>query len=486
VNVNHSTPHNRETGFVERVADRDVLKVIGSYRLLEKLGEGAMGTVWVAEHLLLGRRAAIKLLQPTYSTSKSITQRFFNEAKVIAAIANPGIVQIFDFGLHGDGSPYIVMEMLDGEGLDARLRRAGRLGPRDAVRLVKQVAISLSTAHGKGVIHRDLKPENLFIARDPAVPGGERVKVLDFGIAKLSRGDGRNKTRTGVVLGTPAYMSPEQCRGVGTIDHRADIYSLGAVLFCLVTGRPPFRGEGAGDVIIAQVRDRPPVPSALAPGIPAALDAVILRCLEKDPSRRYQAMGELTAALDGLEASSRGRAAPAEVEHRHATHHATEETTLLFHETTTISQAHGEVTLGTRSARRWLSFALCSAPAIAVAVAIASYGADRTGAGTTSAAPGLTGSGAPAGTVDAPAELAPQQPPGGTVAGLSVTPMEPTSPDASIDAVRVRESIDVPSASPPGPVQRKHDNRRDTGGVKHNGTEPKTRKVSSNNVGFGD
>ena len=224
---------------------------IGSYCLLEKLGEGGTGTVWIAEHTLLGRRAAIKLLHPTFSSHEVMVQRFFNEAKAVAAIADPGIVQVFDFGIHSDGSPYIVMELLEGETLEARLRRMGRLPSWDAIRLARQIGISLSAAHGKGVIHRDLKPENLFVARDPAMPGGERMKVLDFGIAKLSRGEGKHKTRTGAVLGTPAYMSPEQCRALGNIDHRTDIYSFGAVLFCLVTGRPPFEGEGAGDAIIS-------------------------------------------------------------------------------------------------------------------------------------------------------------------------------------------------------------------------------------------
>jgi serine/threonine-protein kinase len=287
--------------------------VIGSYRLVEKIGEGGMGTVWVAEHTLIGRRAAMKLLLPAYSSNASIVQRFFNEARAVAAIADPGIVQIFDFGVHADGTAYIVMELLAGETLEARLRRVGRLSALDAVRLVRQVAVSLATAHGCGVIHRDLKPENLFVVGDPAVTGGERPKVLDFGIAKLTGEDSKHKTRTGMMLGTPMFMSPEQCRGAGGIDHRTDVYSLGAVLFCLVVGRPPFEGEGSGDVIIAHVRDQPPVPSSLA-AVPPALDAVILRCLEKQPARRFQTMEELAAALaqvdHGLRESAWGAPAP--------------------------------------------------------------------------------------------------------------------------------------------------------------------------------
>ncbi|MBP6629905.1 MAG: serine/threonine protein kinase [Kofleriaceae bacterium] len=280
---------------------------IGTYRLVHKLGEGGMGEVWMGEHTLIGRRAAIKLLLPSLSTNPGVVQRFFNEARAVTAIADPGIVQVFDFGVHADTQAFIVMELLDGESLDARVRRVGRLSPLDAARLVRQVASSLSAVHAKGVIHRDLKPENLFIVGDPAVTGGERTKILDFGIAKLGGDElSKFKTRTGVMMGTPVYMSPEQCRGMASIDHRTDLYSLGAVLFAMVCGRPPFDGEGSGDVIIAQVRDPAPVPSSLVPTIPPELDAVILRCLEKDPAHRFQSADELAAALAAIEPALHG------------------------------------------------------------------------------------------------------------------------------------------------------------------------------------
>ncbi len=224
--------------------------VIGSYRVLRKLGEGGMGAVYVAEHALIGRKAAIKVLLPSLSANQDIVQRFFNEARAATAIQDAGIVQIFDFGYHTDGSAYIVMEYLEGETLDARLRRLGRLHPHDAVRIMRQSAGSLAAAHSRGIIHRDLKPENIFLVRDAEVAGGERPKILDFGIAKLT-GDAGNKvkTHTAAIMGTPWFMSPEQCRGAGHIDHRSDIYALGCVLFQLVTGQPPFDGEGAGDTI---------------------------------------------------------------------------------------------------------------------------------------------------------------------------------------------------------------------------------------------
>jgi len=384
--------------------------VIGSYRLLEKVGEGGMGIVWTAEHTLLGRRAAIKLLHQTFSNNEPIVQRFFNEAKVVATIADPGIVQIFDFGIHSDGSPYIVMELLDGEALDARLRRLRGLPPADALRFVKQVAISLQAAHDKGVIHRDLKPGNLFVARDPAIPGGERVKVLDFGIAKLNHGGGEHRTKTGTVIGTPAYMSPEQCRGLASIDHRSDIYSLGAVLFRLVTGRMPFRGEGEGDVIIAHVRERPPVPSSIARGVPARLDALILRCLEKDPALRYQTMAELAAALDDVEARPGEHAAPARLGPRQTTLGAPVAGTLPPHGITTMSDAPGEVSLGRRSApRRWMSLALAASAASVVAVVLASGGSGGSGEEATSPGAAPIGPPAAAALADAPAETGPDR-----------------------------------------------------------------------------
>src|SRR5574338_463142 len=159
---------------------------IGAYRILDQLGEGGMGTVWRAEHMSIGRKAAVKMLHGEYSHRPEIVQRFFNEARAATQISDPGIVQIFDFGTTPTGHAYIVMELLDGEALDRRLQRVGTLGVHDALRIMRQVASTLGAAHARGIIHRDLKPENIFMVRDPAVPGGERPKILDFGIAKLT------------------------------------------------------------------------------------------------------------------------------------------------------------------------------------------------------------------------------------------------------------------------------------------------------------
>jgi hypothetical protein len=272
---------------------------VGAYRVLQQIGEGGMGSVWLAEHTMLGRRAAIKLLHPMFTTRPDIVMRFFNEARAATAISDPGIVQIFDFGTHSDGSAFIAMEMLEGEPLDRRLKRVGRLPIADALRILRQVANTLGVAHQRGIVHRDLKPENIFLVRDPEVIGGERAKVLDFGIAKLI-GDQGPHTSTSQVMGTPAYMSPEQCRGAGHVDQRSDVYSLGCVLFALVTGGPPFQAEGSGDVIAMHLRERPPAPSARMRGIPRELDVLVVRCLAKEPSQRPASGTELAAEIGRL------------------------------------------------------------------------------------------------------------------------------------------------------------------------------------------
>ncbi|HEX7701788.1 MAG TPA: serine/threonine-protein kinase [Kofleriaceae bacterium] len=275
---------------------------IGAYRILEKIGEGGMGAVYLAEHTLLGRRAAIKVLLPSFSADQAIVRRFFNEARAVTRIADPGIVQVFDFGIHTDNSAFIVMELLEGETMSRRQKRLRRFAASDAVRLIRMTCTSLAAAHAKGVVHRDLKPDNIFIVGDPAVTGGERPKILDFGIAKLSgEAPEMHKTRTGALIGTPMYMSPEQCRGAGEVDHRSDIYSIACVTYKLITGRAPFHGAGSGEVIAAHLREPPPFAAALVPDLPDMIDLILQRCLKKDPAQRYQSMTELADAFGQVE-----------------------------------------------------------------------------------------------------------------------------------------------------------------------------------------
>jgi tRNA A-37 threonylcarbamoyl transferase component Bud32 len=277
---------------------------VGAYRILQRIGAGGMGEVWLAEHAMLGRRAAVKVLLPEFSMKQEIVTRFFNEARAATAIADPGIVQIFDFGHHVDGTAYIVMELLNGEPLDKRLARQGALPITDALRIMRMVASSLGAAHARGIVHRDLKPENIFLVRDPEVPGGERAKILDFGIAKLASADGGSKTQTSAVMGTPTFMSPEQCRGAGHVDQRSDVYALGCMIFALIVGRPPFDAEGIGEIIAMHLREPPPTPSQLRPGVPPEIDQLVLKCLAKDPSQRFASAGDLAIALGALLGSS--------------------------------------------------------------------------------------------------------------------------------------------------------------------------------------
>jgi len=282
-------------------------QVLGSYRVLDKLGEGGMGAVYLAEHTTIGRRVAIKVLLPECSRDPEIVRRFFNEARATSNIDHAGLITVFDFGNHGDGSAYIVMELLSGEPLSKRIAREGRMAPDVVVALARQIAGALAAAHAQGIVHRDLKPDNLYLLPDREVAVGVRVKVLDFGIAKLMGGgagqvEQMRRTRTGVLMGTPLYMSPEQCRGAGELDARADIYSLGCILFEMLCGKPPFTGDGVGDVFVAHMRDEPPAPSSMA-AVPPALEGLVLRALEKSPDARQQTMDALDFELAELQAA---------------------------------------------------------------------------------------------------------------------------------------------------------------------------------------
>ena len=273
-------------------------EVLGNYRVVRQLGAGGMGSVWLAQHQLLGSHAAIKVLLPEMSEQKRIVERFFDEARAATRIQDPGIVTVLDFGWHG-ASAYIVMEHLQGETVTARIVRTGMMPVVEALRLLQHAALAMAAAHARGIVHRDLKPDNIFIVDDAAVPGGERTKILDFGIAKLIDGADatHSRTQTGVIMGTPAYMSPEQCRGAGAVDHRTDIYALGCVLFHMLLARPPFLAAAAGDLIVSHLREDPPVPSTLRDDLPLIVDELVARCLAKSADDRYQTMTDLVRAI---------------------------------------------------------------------------------------------------------------------------------------------------------------------------------------------
>jgi serine/threonine protein kinase len=279
-------------------------RTLGSYTIVERIGAGGMGEVYLAKHRRIERKAAIKLLLPALSRDADIVNRFFNEARATSLITHPGIVQIFDCDVFEDRA-YIVMEYLEGGNLNAALARNGSFEIPMAIWITGQIAGALSAAHAKGIIHRDLKPENIFLAQDPLRAGATVVKILDFGIAKLSDRTGPSShTRTGSILGTPIYMSPEQCRGITTIDHRTDIYALGGILFELLTGRPPFVKEAPGDLLIAHVSEQPPAPSSLQPAVPPELDRLVLRMLAKSPNDRPASMEAVGRELTAFHAAA--------------------------------------------------------------------------------------------------------------------------------------------------------------------------------------
>ena len=289
---------------------------IGQYRILEKLGAGGMGTVFLAEHVLLKRRAAIKTLLPSLSVHPEIVERFFTEARATSAISDPGVVQVFDFGYHVDGTAYIVLELLEGEALGDRLERLKQLALGDALRIARQVASALAAAHDLAIVHRDLKPENVFLLPDAESAGGERAKVLDFGICKLAVPEDEDPagiTQEDTMLGTPVYMSPEQCRGASRADHRTDIYALGCVLFHMIAGRPPFECDGVGEYMAAHLHEPAPRLRSLMPEVPEDVDALVARCMEKDAGDRFQSMAELHAALGAAYTANGGAAAGAQV-----------------------------------------------------------------------------------------------------------------------------------------------------------------------------
>lgn len=259
---------------------------IGRYRVVRQLGEGGMGTVFEAVHETIERRVAIKLLKPEYAHVPDIALRFVNEARAVNRVQHPGIVQISDHGQLPDGTAFIVMEFLAGETLEQRIHRdGGTLALADVLDLGWQLADALAAAHAKGIIHRDVKPQNVMLTPDVQNPDIIRTKVLDFGLAKLA-GGALSKTSSNAIMGTPLYMSPEQCAGAGKVDARSDVYSLGCVLYEMLAGRPPFLAEGAGQLLGMHMYDQPEPLGRLTPATPKAVLQLVHSLLTKDQTLR--------------------------------------------------------------------------------------------------------------------------------------------------------------------------------------------------------
>jgi eukaryotic-like serine/threonine-protein kinase len=275
-------------------------ELAGEYRILRKLGAGGFGTVYEAEHPLLKRRAAVKVLHAHPAVDSVAVQRFIEEARSASQIRHRHIVDIFSFGTLPNGQYFYVMDLLDGAPLDRYLAEHGRLTPEQAVPLLRPIASAIDALHAASLVHRDLKPGNIYLAWDSnqeVVP-----KLLDFGLVKLLAQKTPVHTDTGAPLGTPYYMAPEQCKGE-KIDAAADIYSFGVICFELLTGAVPFKGDSATSVLVAHVLQEPPRPSEVCPGLAADLDEPLLRMLAKDPSARpptaAEAVRELQLAAQG-------------------------------------------------------------------------------------------------------------------------------------------------------------------------------------------
>jgi serine/threonine-protein kinase len=258
-----------------------------------------MGVVYLAQHPVIGRKVAIKLLHAVLARDADIVSRFFNEARAIHMIAHENIVEILDFGQTTDGQPYFIMEYLEGEALSDAVAR-GPMTPQQVEAIGVQMCRALSAAHAKGIVHRDLKPHNVQLCKKS--DGALQVKILDFGVAKiLASPDGAQsvKTRTGSLMGTPLYMSPEQCKGSGTLDHRTDIYSLGVMLFEMIAGRPPFTAEGVGELFAKHMLEEAPPLLHFAPSAPPHMAAAVMKSLAKEPGERFQSMDDFRKALTG-------------------------------------------------------------------------------------------------------------------------------------------------------------------------------------------
>ncbi|WP_437766299.1 protein kinase [Sorangium sp. So ce281] len=266
------------------------------YRLEGPLSRGGMGSVWLARHLQLGAPAAIKFMDPEHAASPEFRARFYREARTAANLDSPHVVSVQDYGIWG-AVPYLVMELLRGEDLSRRLRRVRRVSLAEAARIAVQTGKALRRAHESGLVHRDLKPGNLFLSR--VDEDEEIVKILDFGIAKQLTGKllTDETTRTGELLGSPFYMSPEQARGDRNLDARSDLWSLGVILFRAVTGKLPFEGDVLGAVLSRILVEPIPLATHLAPDVPADLDLFFLRALSRDRAQRFQSAQEMVHAF---------------------------------------------------------------------------------------------------------------------------------------------------------------------------------------------
>ena len=287
--------------------------VAGRYEVIRRLGQGGMGAVYLCRHVTLGQNVAIKFIHPQLLTSEEVLRRFDTEAKAAARIKSRHAVSVIDHGVAETGQPFIVMEYLDGVSLEQAMRERGRLPFPEVVEMVVQVARALEQAHAAGIVHRDLKPDNIFLAKDVEMGKfGWIVKVLDFGIAKVVADDtvgaaAVSTTKTGMVLGTPLFMSPEALTAAAPVSPASDIWSLGACAFAAAVGKVPFDGEAIGDVVLKVCAAPMPVPSQIVPELPRAFDEWFAKACARDMRQRFRRVGDMADALRRLDEWSRAQ-----------------------------------------------------------------------------------------------------------------------------------------------------------------------------------
>jgi len=440
------------------VAPGDVLA--GKYRVDRVLGAGGMGLVVAATHLTIHQRVALKFLRPDAARMPETKERFLREAQAAARLKSEHVAKVLDVGTLEDGSPYMVMEYLEGATLGDVVRKHGPLPVADAVSHVVQACEAVAEAHAAGIVHRDIKPDNLFLTK--SVHGRALVKVLDFGIAKTLGVDLHlSLTRTATIVGSPLYMPPEQLRSAKHVDVRADIWALGAVLFELVAGRPPFVAESFSELCLKVATDPTPTPSSVRADVPTSLDAVVLRCLEKDPSKRFQNVGELADALQAFASESvrdfarrvssvlKMDSQPAPAPPPEVAPRETDGGTLAKANTGT---AWGHTSAGTARRRRvvWLggaAAALVSAAAVVAVVSRREAPAPSAPAAASGAA-AVTTTNPPAVSLEAPVVPPPSVAPSVSEPSAAPSPQPPPrrAPPAAASVAH------APSASPPSPA----------------------------------